>query len=54
MKLSSDVIPIHPVTSGFRFLRSPVPAVPWAFLAVRCPLREDYGFTTFRLTTRIE
>ncbi len=35
--------------AGIRFFRVPLPAVPWAFLAVGFPLQENYGLTSFRV-----
>src|SRR5262249_27433334 len=37
-----------PLPAGVRLLPPPLPAAPSAPLAVRCPSREGYGFTTFR------
>src|SRR5262249_25447222 len=37
-----------PLPAGLRLLPDPLPAVPSARLAVRFPLREDYGLTTLR------
>src|SRR5690349_15935700 len=34
--------------AGVGLLPPPLPAAPWACLAVGCPLREDDGRTTFR------
>ena len=39
-----------PLQNGVRFLHRPLPDIPWAYLAVRCPEnREDSGLTTFHI-----
>jgi hypothetical protein len=43
-----------PLQGGFRFLHLPMPAGPSASLAARFPLRETYGFTTFRTSNHNE
>jgi hypothetical protein len=39
----------YPLQEGIRFLSAPLPAAPWAYLAVRFPFRENYGLTKFRI-----
>ena len=39
--------------SSIRFFSDPLPATPWAYLAVRFPFRENYGLTKFRINNII-
>lgn len=41
-----------PLQGGICFFHSPLPAPPSAYLAVRVPGREGYGFTVFRVNNK--
>jgi hypothetical protein len=42
-----------PLQRGFRFLQHPLPAAPSVGLTTALPVRENIGFTTFRMSTRV-
>ena len=43
----------YPLQAGIRFLSDPLPAAPWAYLAIRFPFQENYGLTKFRINNII-